>query len=85
MQYYAYLLCERPGNCLHYFGRLFHQYIVDQFSKIELRRLNFFRFNQDKIQADKYQNTKQSSSDQKGKSTGIRIVLQSTYKGSLRN
>ena len=65
MQYYACLLCERPGNCLHYFGRLFHQYIVDQFSKIELGRLNFFRFNQDKIRADKYQNIKQSSSDQK--------------------
>ena len=55
MQYYQYLLCDRPGNHLIYFGRLFHQFIVDQFSKIELGRLNFFRFNQDKIRADKYQ------------------------------
>ena len=58
MQYYAYILCDRPGNLLVRFGSLFHQFIVDQFAKIELGRLNFFRYNQDKVRADKYQNLK---------------------------
>ena len=81
MQYYAYLLCDRKDNYLHYFGRLFHQYIVDQFAKIELGRLNYFRFNQDKIRADLYQNIKNADPNQIGKTTGTRIVLPSTYKG----
>jgi hypothetical protein len=85
MQYYSYQLCDRPGNSLHLFGRLFHQYICDQFSKIELGRLNFFRHNQDKIRADVYQNIKNSNSDSLGQTIGKRIVLPSTYKGSPRN
>ena len=85
MQYYSYQLCDRAGNPLHYFGRLWQQYIVDQYSKIELGRLNFFRFNQDKIRADLYQNVQNTSSNESGKSIGQRIILPSTYKGSPRN
>ncbi len=85
MQYYAYLLCDRPGNFLFYFGRLFHQFIVDQFAKIELGRLNFFRHNQDKIRAEKYINIANANSEKSGKSIGTRIVLPSTFKGSPRN
>ena len=36
IQYYRYLLCDRPKSYLHRFGRLFHKFISDQFSKIEL-------------------------------------------------
>ena len=81
MQYYAYQLCDRPGSYIHRFGRLFHQYIVDQFTKIELGRLNFFRHNQDKIRADLYQNIKDAANELLGKFKGLRIVLPSTYKG----
>ena len=51
MQYYAYQLCDRTNSYIHRFGRLFHQYVVDQYSKIELNRLNFLRNNQDTISA----------------------------------
>ena len=61
LQYYSYMLCDRSTSYLHRFGRLFHQYIVDQFSKIELANLNYFRFNQDHIRADLYQNIKDSN------------------------
>ena len=76
-------MCDRTGSNLHQFGRLFHQYIVDQFAKIELARLNFFRFNQDSIRADLYQNIKDSN--QNGQTIGQRIILPSTYKGCPRN
>ena len=54
MQYYAYQLCDRTNSYIHRFGRLFHQYVVDQYSKIELNRLNFLRNNQETIRADLY-------------------------------
>ena len=83
MQYYRYLLCDRPGSYLHRYGRLFHQFICDQFSKIELGRLNFFRFNQDKIRADLYQNVKDSDPNALGESIGLRKILPSTYQGKI--
>ena len=36
-------------------GRLFQQYIVDMYAKIESSRLNYLRFNQANIRADLYQ------------------------------
>ena len=75
MQYYAYQLCDKPGNYLHKYGRLFHQNIVDQYSKIELNRLNFIRKNQDKIRADLYQNIKNSDQNELGYKIGKLITL----------
>ena len=54
-EYYAYRMQDREKSHLLYFGRLYHQYIVDNYSKIELGRLNFIRNNQDKLRIDKYQ------------------------------
>ena len=85
LQYYSYMLCDRSTSYIHRFGRLFHQYIVDQYSKIELARLNFFRHNQDQIRADLYQNIKDADPQLLGHNIGKRIVLPSTYKGSPRN
>ena len=70
---------------MHKYGRLFHQYIVDQYSKIELNRLNFIRKNQDKIRADLYENIKTSDQNELGYKIGKWIVLPSTFKGSPRN
>ena len=81
MQYLRYLLCDRPKSYLHRFGRFFHQFICDQFSKIELGRSNFFRFNQDKIRAGLYQNLKHKDQNALGETIGIRTILPSTYQG----
>uniref|UniRef100_A0A1I8I3V1 Helitron_like_N domain-containing protein n=1 Tax=Macrostomum lignano TaxID=282301 RepID=A0A1I8I3V1_9PLAT len=45
MKYYAFMIQVRPGqfNSLHYGGRLFQQYLVDQAAKIESERLNYIR------------------------------------------
>ena len=85
MQYYAHMLFDKKESYLHRFGRLFHQYIVDQYSKIELSRLNYFRHNQDTVRAEKYQNIKNSKLTNLGYTIGKRIVLPSTFKGSPRN
>jgi len=92
MQYYAYQLYDRPGNFLVSwlwavigYGRLFHQYIIDMYSEIEASRLNFFRFNQETIRADLYQNIHNAALTSLGYKIGKRIVLPATLKGSPRH
>lgn len=61
MQYYSSRLMIREGYqqnlpreqqiSLHSFGKLFHQYIVDMYAKMEQQRLNYIRFNQDLLRA----------------------------------
>ncbi|CAG8792695.1 18395_t:CDS:1, partial [Racocetra fulgida] len=56
-QYYAYKLHFRePSSTLLFLGgRLFQQYIVDNYVKIESARLNYLRFTQHKIRKEHYQ------------------------------
>jgi hypothetical protein len=60
MQYYSsrLMVCsdlnsDVPRNLIS-FGRLFHQYIVNQYVKMEQQRLNFIRFNQETLRAELY-------------------------------
>ncbi|CAG8492365.1 13106_t:CDS:2, partial [Dentiscutata heterogama] len=55
--YAAYRLHVRSpiDSILHHAGRLFHQYIVDQYAKIEQNRLLWQRMNQQTIRAELYQ------------------------------
>ena len=55
MEFYSFRLMVRSSiSYLHLFGRLFHQYLVDMFAKIEQQRLNYIKFNQQKIRVDLY-------------------------------
>ncbi|XP_074293299.1 uncharacterized protein LOC141620283 [Silene latifolia] len=54
-EYYAYKFQIRPGNFLLRGGRLFQQYIVDMYVKIENTCLDFLGLNQEAIRADLYQ------------------------------
>ncbi len=42
------------GHSLTMYGRLFHQYLVDQWAKIEMGRLNYLKKNQQKLRIDLY-------------------------------
>ena len=47
MKFYAFRLMIRGNcHCLHLFGNLFQQYIVDMYAKIEQQRFQFLRHNQ---------------------------------------
>ena len=55
LQYYNYMLMKRRGCILpHAGGRLFQQYCVDAYCKIEGQRLSWVRNNQTKIRAEEY-------------------------------
>ncbi|CAF0714504.1 unnamed protein product [Brachionus calyciflorus] len=89
MQYYAYQLHDRPNSNLNLFGRLFHQYIVEQYaSKVESCRLNFLKFNQDAIRAEIYQgllDSVSSSDNINPENIGKKIILPSSFTGSPRH
>ena len=56
-QFYAFRIMIREGqvSILHQAKRLFHEYLVDQYAKIETSRLDFLRNNQATIRAELYQ------------------------------
>lgn len=56
MNYYAYRLMIRQNadNYLLRFRRLFQQYCVDMYVKIETKRLTFIRLNQAKMRSEEY-------------------------------
>ena len=57
MNYFAYRLQVGHSNeatILHYFGRLFQQWIVDMYTVVEQTRLNYLRYNQKQICAELY-------------------------------
>ena len=80
--FYSYQLQERVNSYIHYFGKLFHQYIVDQYAKIQYTRLKFVRFNQEKIRAELYCGLMDAVNERdcvQGNSVGCLIVLPSTF------
>ena len=64
MDYYRYRICIRhyidennnlhKFNILHYAGKLFQQYLVDAFVKVEGNNINYIRQNQSMLRTDKY-------------------------------
>jgi hypothetical protein len=67
------------------FGRLFHQYIVEQFAKIEKSRLNYILFNQKTIRAELYKGLFDSVDSQDNiENVGKRIILPSSFTGGSR-
>ena len=56
-QFYAFRIMQRNDqiSILHQAKRLFHEFLVDQYAKIETSRLDFLRNNQSTIRAELYQ------------------------------
>lgn len=88
MDFYAYRLHFRNANSiLHRAGKLFQQFVVDAYARIEQERLRYLRFNQRKIRADLYQGIEDAieAGDTIASRIGRRIVLPSTHINSPRN
>ncbi|GBP88198.1 hypothetical protein EVAR_98731_1 [Eumeta japonica] len=47
-------LQEIPFNALHFGGRLFQQYLVDTYIRVERDRIQWIKYNQNKILAEQY-------------------------------
>ncbi|XP_026467796.1 uncharacterized protein LOC113371383 [Ctenocephalides felis] len=88
MNYYAYRLMIRHNadNYLLRFRRLFQQYCVDMYVKIETERLNFIRFNQAKLRSEEYIHLRDAvSTEGNAANIGRLTILPATYIGSPRH
>lgn len=88
MNYYAYRLMIRQNadNYLLRFRRLFQQYCVDMYVKIETERLNFIRLNQAKLRSEEYIHLRDAiGSEGNTANIGRLTILPATYIGSPRH
>ena len=91
MQYYKYRLMPQSGetfNTIHRMSRLFQQYVVDMYAKIEFSRFQYLIFNQNQLCADLYQSLADAvlSSDGQpdGSLLGKKAILPSSFTGGPR-
>ena len=88
IKFYSYKLQVRHSffSTLHYARKLFHQYIVDVYTKVEGHRLDFIRNQQAALRVDRYQGLMDyvERSDQALDRLGRCLILPSTFVGSPR-
>ncbi|CAB4419743.1 unnamed protein product [Rhizophagus irregularis] len=91
MNYFAYQLQihnSREPVILHQFGRLFQQWIVNMYAIIEQMRLNYLKFNQQKLRTDLYSGLEDAMFAEDGSinttNLGKRIILPSSFTGGPR-
>ena len=85
-QYYCFHMMVRDGNYLEKGARLFQQYLVDAYCKIETERLQFLRREQQTLRAESYTSLRDSllAADGDPRQVGQRVVLPATYTGGPR-
>lgn len=85
MNYYAHRLMIRQNTDNHIlrYRKLYQQYSVDMYVKIETERLNFIRFNQAKLRSEEYIHLRDSiSNDGDVNNIGRLTILPATYVGN---
>lgn len=87
LQFYSYILAIRDQSfsLIHCAGKLFHQYIVDCYTKIEANRLNYIREHQTELRVDLYKGLLDYVKDKMSTLFGKITILPSTFKGCTRN
>ena len=83
--YVQYLIqCRNEANVLHMGGKLFQQYVVDQFLRIEQQNLMFIRNNQQQLRAECYQGIVDALGGNNSTNIGHQIIVPATTIGSTR-
>lgn len=88
MNFYAYRLMIRANQSNHILkcGKLFHQFVVDMYAKIESERLLYIRLNQKKLRVDNYIHLRDSiMNDSNANDIGQKVILPASYTGSPRH
>ncbi|XP_074265614.1 uncharacterized protein LOC141588056 [Silene latifolia] len=86
-EWFAYHIIERPPDVefptILLSGKAFHQFLVDCYMLVESHRLNFIRFNQDRLRVDNYKNLSNAvgRGDVEPSSAGTRFIVPSSFPG----
>ncbi|XP_057297097.1 uncharacterized protein LOC130625993 [Hydractinia symbiolongicarpus] len=88
LQYYTYRLADREYfSPIHYGKKLFQQYCVDSYGKVEGNNLNYIRANQTNLRVDSYEGLADhlnARAEERGLQPGRIVVLPSSFQGSPR-
>ena len=86
VQYYSHCIMKRAQsvNVLHFGNRLFQQYCVDQFAKVQSCRLRYIRNNQATLRSDLYNGLEDAIHAGDADRTGRRFILPPSFTGSPR-
>ncbi|MCP4493928.1 MAG: hypothetical protein GY820_42505, partial [Gammaproteobacteria bacterium] len=88
LQFYSHRLAIRDEfSPIHHGGKLFQQYAVDSYVKVEQNRLEYIKMNQNKLRVDKYHGLMDyigSDAQAKGVQPGKLVVLPSSFQGGPR-
>lgn len=88
MNFYSYRLTIREGEVNHILicQRLFHQFAVDMYVKIETERLTYIRLNQRQLRSEEYIHLRDAINvDGNVNNVGRMTILPATYIGSPRH
>lgn len=88
-QFYAFRIAQRLNsfNPILYSGKLFQQYLVDAYVKVEQTRLDYQRFNQKQLRVDSYKGLSDYlayAAEQRQLPPGKVVILSSCFPGSPR-
>ena len=87
-QHTAYRIIPRDGDPAQFFrgGRLFQEYLVDTYGRIESSRLLFHTQNQKLLRADTYRGLTDAvdAGDHDRGTIGLRVILPSSFTGGPR-
>jgi len=87
MDFYAFRLMFRVGsfNCILRCRRLFLQFAVDMYAKIETERLQYLRYNQTRLRAEEYIHLQDAvANDRNAHEIGQMVILPSSFTGGPR-
>jgi Helitron helicase-like domain at N-terminus len=83
--YVQYLIqCRNEAKILHMGGKLFQQYVVDQFLRIEQQNLMYIRNNQQQLRAECYQGIVDALGANNSTHIDCQIIVPVTTIGSTR-
>jgi len=89
MQYYSYLLHHRSSHpsLLHLGGRLFQQYVVDNYIKMECLRLEWIKHHQQDLRTEVYRGLQDAvlQDETNANNIGQRVILPSSFIGGPRD
>jgi len=85
MQFYFYRLQIRDSDWLHNARRLYQQYIIDQYVKIEQNHLNYLKLNQATLRTDLYCGVSDALHAVNSNDVGRHIILPSSFAGRPRH
>lgn len=81
MRFYAFIIQDGDGSYIVYYGRLFHQFVVDMSVKSERHRLIYIANNQAFLRAELLEGLMDAVNGELAHNIGNRVILPSSFIG----